>query len=227
MTEDITTLARNEADGYEIVLRRRVGNGADVDELIVNGAFAMDSAHIDSEIALAEAIGPAPGQVLVGGLGLGFTADHLLHMGATHLDIVELSLPLIEWAREGLTPVLARLADDPRVTLHHGDIVTLLAQQPALPGLLGPWDNICLDIDNGPSFLIHENNAHLYTIDGIRGALEHLRPSGTLAIWAQGPSKDFWFDLLSLDPDATERLIEVERGTRRMDYAIYSVHGPA
>jgi spermidine synthase len=227
MHEETVTLARSDADGYEIALRRRYAADSTTDELIINGTFAMDSARISSEIALAEALGPHPGHILVGGLGLGFTAAHLLDMGAAQLDIVELSTPLIDWAHQGLTETLGRLAHDPRVRLHGGDVATLLTGQPTIPGLFGPWDGICLDIDNGPDFLIHEDNARLYSVAGVRTALGHLKPGGTMAIWSQGPSKDFWFDLTSIDQDATERLVEVERANRKMDYAIYTVHCPA
>ncbi len=227
MHEETVTLARSAADGYEIALKRRSTRDQTTDELIVNGAFAMDSAHTASEIALAEALGPHPGHVLVGGLGLGFTAAKLLDMGASQLDIVELSAPLIEWAEAGLTDVLGRVAHDPRVTLRQGDVATLLCGQPTIPGLFGPWDSVCLDIDNGPSFLIHEGNARLYTTEGIQAALGHLNPGGRMAIWSQAPSKEFWFDLISLDPTATERLVAVELANRRMDYAIYTVHNQA
>ena len=227
MFEETITLGRSEEDGYEIALRRRTSDDGVVDELIINGAFAMDSARTQSEIALAEALGPDPGHVLVGGLGLGFTADHLLTMGASQVDIVELSGPLIEWAHQGLTPTLARVAADPRVHIRHGDVAAMLCDQPMIPGLFGPWDGICLDIDNGPDFLIHQNNARLYTSEGIRTALEHLHPGGCLAVWSQAPSKEFWFDLTAIDKHATERLVAVSRSNRRMDYAIYTIHRQA
>ena len=227
MNEDTITLARSEADGNEIALRRRISKKTAIDELVVNGVVAMDSVHTSSEIALAESLGPNPGHVLVGGLGLGITADHLLTMGATQLDIVELSAPLLEWAHQSLTPALARVASDPRVTLRHGDVATLLCGQPTIPGLFGPWDGICLDIDNGSDFLTHDDNSRLYTRDGIRTALAHLNPGGKLSIWSQVPSKQFWFDLTSIDPHATERLVALDRGNRKIDYAIYTVHSPA
>jgi spermidine synthase len=221
--EAVTTVAQAGEDGYDIVLRRRRHGDATVDELIVNGAFAMDSASTVSECALAESLGENPGRVLVGGLGLGFTARRLLDHGATHLDIVEISQALIDWARSGLIEPAAGVAADPRVTLHRGDVADLLRHQPTLPGLFGPWDAICLDIDNGPDFLIHPGNHRLYSRDGMAMALSHLPPGGRLALWSQGPSKDFWFDLVSLDPGATERLVAVDRGNRRIDYAIYTL----
>jgi spermidine synthase len=224
MHEETTILGRSEEDGYEIALRRRTTDTTTSDELIINGAFAMDSTRTQSEIALGEALGQDPGHVLVGGLGLGFTCEYLLDQGATQIDVVELSSALIGWAREGLTDTLAKVASDPRVRLHHGDVGELLTGQPTIPGLFGPWDGICLDIDNGPEFLIHEHNARLYTSQGIRSCLGHIKPGGKLAIWSQGPSKEFWFDLTSIDEDATERLIMVDRANRRSDYAIYTIN---
>jgi spermidine synthase len=219
----VTTVAQASEDGYDIVLRQRRHGDATIDELIINGAFAMDSASTVSEFVLAESLGQNPGRVLVGGLGLGYTSERLLANGAAHLDIVEISPALIDWARAGLVEPAATVARDARVTLHRGDVADLLNHQPAIPGLFGPWDAICLDIDNGPDFLIHPGNARLYNRAGMRSALSHLTPGGRLTLWAQGPSKDFWFDLVSLDPHATERLVAVDRGNRRIDYAIYTL----
>ncbi|MDR1078824.1 MAG: hypothetical protein LBL55_09245 [Propionibacteriaceae bacterium] len=224
--ETVTTLGQSSADGYDVALRRRRRGDQSVDELIINGVFAMDSADPLSEIALAEALGAQPGRVLVAGLGLGYTARQLLLQGATRLDVIELSQAMIDWAQAGLTDVLRQLATDPRVHFHHGDVTELLGRQPGLPGLFGPWDGICLDIDNGPDFLIHSHNAALYSLTGLRQALSHLTPGGRLALWAQGPSKDLWFDLVALDPAATEQLVVVDRRNRRIDYAIYTARAP-
>ncbi|MHB1009572.1 MAG: polyamine aminopropyltransferase [Propionibacteriaceae bacterium] len=224
--DDVQTLGRSMEDGFEIALRRR-GDGAQaVDELIVNGAFAMDSAETLSERVLAESVGPDPGSVLVGGLGLGYTVLALLEMGATNVDVVELSGALITWARQGLTGPLAQLVADPRVKLHHGDIADVLDAQAALPGLFGPWDAICLDVDNGPEFLIHAKNARVYAPHTLGSALDHLVPGGRLAIWSESPSKELWYDLLTLDGSATERLVPLKRGNRELDYAIYLVTKP-
>lgn len=226
MDKETITLARSDADGYDIALRRRFQDGQTAEELIINGRSAMDSSNTSSEIALADALGPNPGHVLLGGLGLGVTASRLLSNGADQIDIVELSNSLVEWAKSGLTSTLGHVASHPDVTIRCGDIADLLGGQPTIPGLFGPWDGICLDVDNGPDFLIHEYNAKLYTISGIRSMLEHLNPGGKLAIWSHAPSKEFWFDLTSIDKSATELLVGVKHSNRRMDYAIYTIHRP-
>ena len=110
-------LGRAETPDGEVVLRRR----GEVDELVVNGVFAMDTVDTSSERVLADAAGSRPGVVLVGGLGLGFTTARLLHNGAAEVDVVERAGPLLEWARAGVTEQLGRVAADPRVRLHHAD----------------------------------------------------------------------------------------------------------
>ena len=102
----------------------------------------------------------------------------------------------------------------------------MLDAQAALPGLFGPWDAICLDVDNGPDFLIHAKNARVYAPETLRSALDHLLPGGRLAIWSESPSKELWYDLLKLDGSATERLVPLKRGNRELDYAIYLVTKP-
>jgi hypothetical protein len=52
--EMIETIARHHGPRGEVVLRRRVREGGDVEELIINGAFAMDSSETDTERVLAE-----------------------------------------------------------------------------------------------------------------------------------------------------------------------------
>lgn len=207
---EVTTLARAATPHGEIALRRR----DDVTELIVNGVFAMDSAEVTSERALADAAGISPGTVVVGGLGLGYTAARLLANGARHVHVVELAEPLIDWARRGVTEQLERLAHDERITLHHGDIAEWLPRRD------DDLDAILLDVDNGPGFLIHDHNARVYAADWLRAASERLRPDGVLAIWSEAPVPTLGAALAELG-EVTEQLIAVEREGRRFDYALY------
>ncbi len=214
------TVARADTPHGEVALRRRGG----VVELIVNGVFAMDSAETTSEIALADAA--PPGRVLVGGLGLGYTAGRLLDRGASTVDVVELAGPLLDWARAGLTDQLGRVAADPRVRLHHGDIAEWIAGRP------GPWDAILLDVDNGPSFLIHEHNARVYDAVLLAEFLGRLAPRGVLLIWCEERSPALRATLDAVlaargAPAASEIVVAVEREGRRFDYALYRAEAPA
>lgn len=208
-------LAHAVCGDFEIALRRR----GEVIELIVNGVFAMDTVEVASEIALADA---APlGRVLVGGLGLGFTAARLLDRGVAHVDIVELAEPLLDWARAGITPQLGRVARDARVTLHAGDVASFVETTTEV------WDAILLDVDNGPSFLIHDANARLYRRAWLETCLRRLTPGGVLLVWCEAPSPTLWDELRSLDADAAELLVAVSREGRSFDYALYRATRPA
>ncbi|MFN8120334.1 MAG: hypothetical protein U0R67_12295 [Micropruina glycogenica] len=208
--DDVHQLARADTPHGEIALRRR----GEVVELIVNGVFAMDSAEVTSELALADAAGDQPGVVVVGGLGLGFTAARLLANGARFVHVVELARPLIDWALAGVTEQLERVAHDPRVRLHHADIAEWLPRRD------DSFDAILLDVDNGPGFLIHDHNARVYAADWLAGAVARLAPDGLLVIWSEGAAPQLALALAELG-ELTERLVTVEREGRRFDYALY------
>ncbi len=212
MIPAVEYLARAASPTGEIALRRR----GDVVELIVNGVFAMDSAETTSEIALADAAGEAPSRVLVGGLGLGFTAARLLDGGARQVDVVELAQPLIAWALAGVTDQLERVAHDPRVQLHHGDVAEWL------PRRTDTFDAILLDVDNGPGFLIHDHNARVYAAVWLSAAVDRLNPGGVLVIWSEGVAPELGRTLARLGTP-TETVIGVEREGRRFGYVLYSV----
>ena len=216
-------MARRDGPRGEVVLRRRGSGDAAVDELIVNGAFAMDSAETGSEQALAAHAWPGAA-VLVGGLGLGFTVDALLDGRVGSIDVIEIEDALVEWAYEGVTPRLGRVARDPRVRLWVADVRTVLTGPEPLTEPTGPWDAILLDVDNGPDFLIHAENAALYGAAALRSAYRKLRPGGVLAIWCQGAHAGLWADLQALSATAREEQHVVQRGRHRIAYVIYTVH---
>jgi hypothetical protein len=52
--ETIQTIARHTGPRGEVVLRQRLVAGTPVEELIINGAFAMDSSEGSSECLLGD-----------------------------------------------------------------------------------------------------------------------------------------------------------------------------
>jgi spermidine synthase len=46
------------------------------------------------------------------------------------------------------------------------------------------YDLVLLDVDNGPSFLVHENNARIYEDAFLLEVRRILRPGGALVIWS-------------------------------------------
>jgi spermidine synthase len=219
---EVRTLASATSPRGEILLRVRAGDAGEVVELVVNGVFAMDSAETSSEEALATLVPAWASRVLVGGLGLGYTPGALLdrtELPLERLDVVELEPCLVGWAGARLTRPLARLAADPRVGLHVGDVAAVLAGTLPPPG---PWDAILLDVDNGPDFLIHDANAALYGATLLGEATARLAPGGLLAVWCQGPAPDLLATLSTLGP-AREHRYRVDRGRRTFSYVVYTV----
>ncbi len=209
-------LGRADTPAGEIVLRRR----GEAVELIVNGVFAMDSVEVASELALADAAGQPPGRVLVGGLGLGYTVARLLDAGATEVLVAELAAPLVEWAERCLTGQLGRVAADPRVRLVTGDVFD--AVETAGPG----WDAILLDVDNGPSFLIHDHNQRVYTEQFLRRCVQRLTPSGRLVVWCETESPDLEITLRRVAGGVELITVPVTRQGRTFDYALYRARQP-
>lgn len=215
--EPRTVVARASDERGEIALARR----GDVTELIVNGAFAMDTVHTATERALAtlalDRLAGTDLHVLVGGLGLGFTARALLaDPRVSHVEVVELHAPLVEWARDGLVPPIAGLLDDPRLSVTVGDVLDVV---PALPH--GRLDAVLLDVDNGPGFLIHERNTEVYRRQFLAAAVRALVSGGMVAFWSADPSPELAEGLAAV-ADATEAVtLDVERDGRAFTYTVY------
>ena len=151
----------------------------------MGGALLMSSLVTDSERALATlALAPrkgAPTRVLVGGLGLGYTAAEALGTaGVTEVEVVDLLPQVVAWHRRGLVPLGARLASDSRCRLVEGDVFARLLAPPVPP----PWDAVLLDVDHTPDALLRPEHGAFYADTGLRKAAAHVAPGGVLAVWS-------------------------------------------
>ena len=220
--DEVAELGRADGPHGEVALRERRRGAHVVHELVVNGVFAMDSTDTSSERGLAAFVprGAGTARVLVGGLGLGYTAAAVLEgdpAGAVRVDVVEREPHLVAWARAGLTPVLRRVAQDPRTQLHVADVV---AVRQGRTGPSGPWDAVLLDVDNGPDFLVHAENAGLYDRATLQAAHDRLAPGGLLALWCQGPAPELLATLATLGGAAREHRFPVQREGRSFCYVV-------
>jgi spermidine synthase len=171
------------ADGTEFVLGRygddwviRVG----LQILMSNRMHSSEEAL--AEIALARVT--APRAVLVGGLGLGYTARAVLD-GVSQdaaVTVLELVPELVAWNRKYLGPLAGHPLADPRCRVVVGDVFDALRSSPAT------FDAILLDVDNGPKELAQPRNQRLYGEGGVRASLGALRPGGVLAVWSATPN---------------------------------------
>lgn len=186
----------------EIILRRRKVlslGGEIVYDVILNDDFLMSSLFHAAEDALAdfglEILDESAADVVVGGLGLGYTAAAALrHAKVRSLAVVEFLEPVIRWHREGLLPVHPQPDKDPRTTLVHADFFALAAAgngfDPARPGAKA--HAVLLDIDHTHGHWLHARHAAFYTHDGLARVRGALHPGGVFAMWADGlPDQGF------------------------------------
>lgn len=177
-------VARAESERGELVLReRREEGGPAILELRANGAFVMDSAEFSSEEALASAaleLVAEPRDVLVGGLGLGFTMHRVLaDPRVERCTVVEIEEALVTWMRDGTIPHGQAMLADERANPVVADVGLALAEAKD-----ATYDLILLDVDNGPGYLVHPDNARLYQPPFLADCRRILRPSGALAVWS-------------------------------------------
>lgn len=139
--------------------------------------------HI-SEVALAtltrERLAQDGGQVLIGGLGMGFTLSAALTSWNANasVTVAELVPKIVSWARGPLAHLFGNGLADPRVRLRLEDVHDIIVEEE------GRFDAILLDVDNGPDGFITARNDRLYSLSGIRAAYAALRPGGLLSIWS-------------------------------------------
>jgi len=130
--------------------------------------------------------------VVVGGLGLGYTAVAALEdPRIDSLVVVEYLEGVIEWHRTGLVPLGRTLTDDPRCRIVQADFFALMRETPTQKR-----DAILLDIDHTPTNVLHQTNAHFYTEEGLDELALHLKPGGIFALWADGEPEAFFTERL-------------------------------
>ena len=125
--------------------------------------------------------------ILIGGLGMGFTLRAALGAAApdASITVAELVPAVTAWARGPMAALYGTSLDDPRVTLHQGDVGRLIRSGRSA------YDAILLDIDNGPSGLTRAANDSLYDAVGLGCAQAALKPGGVLAVWSAAPDQPF------------------------------------
>jgi spermidine synthase len=184
--------------------RRDLSLGVDVYEIKLGEEFLMSSLFTESEVALARlALAEIPGpdlDVVVGGLGLGYTAKAVLgHESVGSLVVVEMLEPVIEWHVQGLLPLGPELTGDARCRFVAGDFFALAASgdgfDPDMPGRR--FDAVLLDIDHSPDALLDERSTSFYRAQGLSRAAAHLNPGGIFGLWSNDAPDDSFTERLA------------------------------
>ena len=171
--------------------RRELSLGQDVFEIKLGEEFLMSSLFTASEIALARlGVAAAEGEaldVVVGGLGLGYTARAVLDGDTVAtLTVVEFLQAVIDWHEEGLLPLGPELVADPRCRFLQGAFFALAASEEGLdpdrPGRR--YDAILVDIDHSPDWLLDDRSTGFYRAEGLQAMARWLKPGGVFGLWS-------------------------------------------
>jgi spermidine synthase len=173
----------------------------------------MNSRLYNSEKVLAE-LGCAylsstdNAQVLVGGLGMGYTLAAALKAVTlnSQVTVAELIPEVVVWNQGPLGNCANNPLQDPRTKVHIGDVRERLnIRQPT-------YDAILLDVDNGPEGLTQKGNNSIYSLQGLDNIYKTLRPKGMLAIWSAGPDEQFTVRLKKAGFKADSRVVRARPG---------------
>ncbi len=176
-----------------ISLRRRriLSLDRDVYEILLGDEHLMSSLFTESEEALARiGIADLAGDkldVVVGGLGLGYTAQEVLrHDRVGSLLVVEFLEAVIDWHADGLVPLTPALSADGRCRIVQGDFFAMAASEAGFdPGTPGRrFHAILIDIDHAPDMLLDDRSEGFYAEAGLTRLANHLHPGGVMGLWS-------------------------------------------
>jgi spermidine synthase len=187
----------------DLILRRRrmvMLDNLIVYEVLLGNGYLMSSLFHEVEEALAElGLAAVVGDgldVVVGGLGLGYTAVAALKdTRVAELRVVDTMAAVIEWHQKEMVPLGKTLNDDPRCHYVLADFFALAVAPESgfdaeRPGR--KFHAVLLDIDHSPQNLLHERNAVFYSAEGLRLLTAHLHPGGVFALWSDDtPDENF------------------------------------
>lgn len=201
MTSEFEELDFQKTPLGEISLRRRSEprlEGKILYEVKLGDEFLMSSLFTSAEIALARlglARLAAPvgngWDVVVGGLGLGYTAVAVLEDPSVRsLMVIEVMQPVIDWHRRELVPLGRQLRTDPRCSFVHADFFEIASSSEG--GFFRAFPArrvhaVLLDIDHSPSHWLNPGNGAFYTVQGLRNLADKLHPGGIFGVWSNDP----------------------------------------
>jgi spermidine synthase len=207
MTIEFEELDYQETPLGEISLRRRSEprlDGAIVYEVKLGDEFLMSSLFTASEIQLARlvlaALDGTELDIVVGGLGLGYTAATALEDSSVRsLMVIEVMEPVIDWHRRSLVPLGKALVSDTRCTLVHADFFAMASADGGFDStdVSHLVDAVMLGIDHSPSHWLNSGNQSFYTQIGLQSLADKLHPGGVFGLWSNDPPDAEFMQLLN------------------------------
>jgi hypothetical protein len=207
LSYEFTELDYQQTPHGEISLRRRAEprlEGKILYEVKLGDEFLMSSLFTEAEQQLAimglAALPQDNLDVVVGGLGLGYTAMAALQNPSVGtLIVIDVMAPVIDWHRRGLVPLGEGLTSDPRCSLVLADFFELASSPDSgffkeQPGQLA--HAVLLDIDHSPSYWLNPENSQFYTRQGLQQLVTKVHPGGVFGLWSNEPPDSGFESLL-------------------------------
>ncbi len=175
-----------------------------------------------AKIACAKIVSRARPNILIGGLGMGFTLRAALEVLGPDARIVvaELVPAVVAWNRGPLAALSGNCLTDARVDIREIDVAHLIQSEQSA------YDAILLDVDNGPDGLTHRDNDRLYDLNGLAAAHAALRPGGVLAIWSSQPDKKFTRRLSTMGFVVEEIPVRAHKSNRKARHIVWIATRP-
>ena len=107
------------------------------------------------------------------------------------------------------------LADE-RLTVVAADI-----RQAVHEAAPGSYDLVLLDVDNGPGFLVYDENAAVYEAEFLHVVRGALRPGGAVVVWSASQSPALQRELTEVFGSATPIPFDVRLQRRDEQYWLY------
>ena len=157
-------------------------------------------------------------KVMIGGLGLGYTLRSALDLIPKDGVVVQVELvpEVIEWNKGPLGPFNNHPLKDTRTEIVQDDISKVIRQSQ------NNYDSIILDVDNGPSPLINERNAWLYTNQGLQSIRKALKTQGQVAIWSANDDTRFISHMKRNGFLAEKHYIQAHKGKGGIRHVIFT-----
>jgi spermidine synthase len=187
----IEELAYHKTPLGELTLRRRVETlwqNKEVFEVKLGDDFLMSSLFTEGErelsrLGLADLKGEL--DVVVGGLGLGYTAAAALENKAVRsLLVIDLFQEVIDWHRNKLVPMGEILSEDARCEMRQGNFFELARTGFDVSDEKRKFDAVLLDIDHSPKHFLDEKNASFYGLVGLNLLRRQIKAGGAFALWS-------------------------------------------
>jgi spermidine synthase len=194
----IEEIAYHKTPLGELTLRRRTETllqNEEIFEVKLGDDFLMSSLFTAGEKALADlGLAALEGQlvdVVVGGLGLGYTAAAALeNENVRSLLVIDLFQAVIDWHRNKLVPMGSVLSADERCELRQGDFFELARTGFDVFDKARKFDAVLLDIDHSPEHFLDEKNETFYGAKGLEALREQIKPGGVFALWSNDPADE-------------------------------------